>query len=75
MTSGADTRVIVDGDTCSITIRPADRPVEVLRAWAALPDGVGFAEAFGDVDVTLVFRPAGELTSSWEADGTTSKPG
>ncbi len=61
MTSGEDTRVLLDGDTCSITIHPADRPAELLRAWAALPDGVGFAEAFGDVDVTLVFRPVGEL--------------
>ncbi len=67
------------GGEYTVTICPADRPADVARAWAALPDGVGFAEAFGDVDVTLVFRPAGELTSSWtsswEADGTTSKPG
>ncbi len=75
MTSGTGTRVFVDGNMCAITIRPADRPAEVLRAWAALPDGVGFAEAFGDVDVTLVFRPVGELTSSWEPGGTTSMPG
>ncbi|WP_322750195.1 MULTISPECIES: hypothetical protein [unclassified Frankia] len=75
MTNGADRRVFVDGDTCSITIRPADRPAEVLRAWAALPDGVGFTEALGDVDVTLVFRPVAELASSWEPGETTSVPG
>ncbi|WP_322749019.1 MULTISPECIES: hypothetical protein [unclassified Frankia] len=30
-----------------------------------LPDEVGFAEAFGDVDVTLVFRPVAELDPPW----------
>ncbi|WP_322751210.1 MULTISPECIES: hypothetical protein [unclassified Frankia] len=69
MTSDGHPRVVSDGGACSITIHPADRPVEVMRAWASLPDGVGFAEAFGDVDVTLVFRPVGELVPSRERDG------
>ncbi|WP_322748435.1 MULTISPECIES: hypothetical protein [unclassified Frankia] len=63
------------GGEYMVTIYPADRPAEVMRAWAALPDGVGFAEAFGDVDVTLVFRPVGALASAWEPGGTTSTTG
>ncbi|WP_268760600.1 hypothetical protein [Protofrankia coriariae] len=37
--------------------------MDVMRAWAALPDGLGFAEAFGDVEVILVFRPFDRLLS------------
>ncbi|WP_322756655.1 hypothetical protein [Frankia sp. Cas3] len=75
MTGGEHPGGMSPGDGYTITIHPADRPAEVLRAWAALPDGVGFAEAFGDVDVTLVFRPVAELASSWEPGETTSVPG
>ncbi|WP_239376922.1 MULTISPECIES: hypothetical protein [unclassified Frankia] len=63
------------GGEYAVTIHPADRPVDVARAWAALPAGVGFAEAFGDVDVTLVFRPVGELVSPWEPGESTSVAG
>ncbi|WP_131784182.1 hypothetical protein [Protofrankia symbiont of Coriaria ruscifolia] len=58
----------------TVTIYPADRPADVMRAWAALPDGLGFAEAFGDVEVTLVFRPAGNRMSSWEPNGMPAVP-
>ncbi|WP_322770368.1 hypothetical protein [Frankia sp. Cr1] len=56
-TTGAHAPVTLDRDNSTITIYPDARPVDVMRAWAALPDGLGFAEAFGDVEVTLVFRP------------------
>ncbi len=56
-TTGAHAPVTLDRADCTITIYPDARPVDVMRAWAALPDGLGFAEAFGDVEVTLVFRP------------------
>ncbi|SBW17034.1 hypothetical protein FDG2_0037 [Candidatus Protofrankia californiensis] len=75
MTSGEPTRVTSHGDAYTLTVFPADRPADVLRAWAVLPDGVGFAEAFGDVEVTLVFRPLGDLVSSWQPDGPPSVPG
>ncbi|WP_239341684.1 hypothetical protein [Frankia sp. CiP3] len=69
MTSDGQSGAMSDGSMCTITIRPADRPVDVMRAWASLPDGVGFAEAFGDVEVTLVFRPVGELMLVRESAG------
>ncbi len=53
----------------TVTIHPVDGPADVMRAWAALPDGVGFAEALGDVEVTLVFRPVGALLPPREPDG------
>ncbi len=75
MSDGEPATVMSPGDECAVTICPADRPADVMRAWASLPDGVGFVEAFGDVEVTLVFRSVGELVSSWEPGGTTSVPG
>ncbi|WP_239345319.1 hypothetical protein [Frankia sp. CIT1] len=63
------------GGEYTVTIYPADRPADVARAWAALPDGVGFAEACGDVDVTLVFRPMDNLVSPHAADGIPAGPG
>ncbi|WP_250291439.1 hypothetical protein [Frankia sp. CiP1_Cm_nod1] len=62
-----------DDGACTVTIYPADRPADVMRAWAALPDGLGFAEAFGDVEVILVFRPLDRLLSG-EPTGTSSAP-
>ncbi|WP_239336788.1 MULTISPECIES: hypothetical protein [unclassified Frankia] len=75
MTSGGHVPVVRDGGNCTVTIHPADRPADVLRAWAALPDGVGFAEAFGDVEVTLVFRPVGDLVPLPGSEGMPSAPG
>ncbi len=70
----ADRPDSVPGDY-TVTIHPTDRPADVMRAWAMLPDGVGFAEAFGDVEVTLVFRSADEVNPPWEPSGTSSAPG
>jgi uncharacterized repeat protein (TIGR03917 family) len=61
MTRGTDPHGAASGNTYTITIRPADRPEAVMRAWTALPTGVGFAEAFGDMDITLVFRSVNDL--------------
>ncbi|WP_322756429.1 hypothetical protein [Frankia sp. Cas3] len=61
---------MIEPEQYTVTIHPVDRPADVMRAWAALPDGVGFAEALGDVEVTLVFRPVGALLPPWEPDGT-----
>ncbi|WP_131769731.1 hypothetical protein [Candidatus Protofrankia californiensis] len=65
---------MVSGDY-AVTIYPADRPADVMQAWASLPDKVGFAEALGDVEVTLVFRPVGELVPPRESDGRLPAPG
>ncbi|WP_162233284.1 hypothetical protein [Protofrankia sp. BMG5.30] len=48
--------------------------MDVLDAWAALPDGVGFADAFGDVEVTLVFRPLGDLLPPGPPGGMSGAP-
>ncbi len=73
--TGGEHGVIPNGDACTVTIHPTDRPADVLRAWALLPDGVGFAEAFGDVEVTLVFRPVCDLVPFPESDGWLPVPG
>ncbi|ONH34044.1 MULTISPECIES: hypothetical protein [Protofrankia] len=41
----------------AVTVPPAARPADLLRMWATLPDDVRFVEAFGDVEVTLLFQP------------------
>ncbi|KLL09568.1 hypothetical protein [Protofrankia coriariae] len=74
MSGGEHARVTAHGDIHAITIFPADRPVDVLDAWAALPDGVGFADAFGDVEVTLVFRPLGDLLPPGPPGGMSGAP-
>ncbi|WP_322756788.1 hypothetical protein [Frankia sp. Cas3] len=61
---------MIGSEEYTVTIHPVDGPADVMRAWAALPDGVGFAEALGDVEVTLVFRPVGALLPPWESGGT-----
>ncbi len=76
MTGGVRTLVTHGGEDCAITIYPDTHPADVMRAWESLPDGVGFVEAFGDVEVTLVFRPVGDLVDAWTVlEGLPSAPG
>ncbi|WP_131747696.1 hypothetical protein [Frankia sp. Cppng1_Ct_nod] len=48
-------------NTWAMTIRPDARPADLISAWASLPEGMHFVEAFGDVEVTLVFRSADQV--------------
>ncbi|WP_139342163.1 hypothetical protein [Protofrankia sp. BMG5.30] len=73
--TSSEARADVASGDYAVTIRPADRPTDVMRAWASLPDEVGFAEAFGDVEVTLVFRYVDELVPPQEPNGWPPTPG
>ncbi|ONH37486.1 hypothetical protein [Protofrankia sp. BMG5.30] len=40
----------------AVTVRPGADPVDVSSALGAVPVDTVFTEAFGDVDITLIFR-------------------
>jgi uncharacterized repeat protein (TIGR03917 family) len=57
-----------------ITIRPGADPADVSSAMTTLPVASFFTEAFGDVDVTLVFRTVPDDPAAVPAIAPTGPP-
>ncbi|OHV41504.1 MULTISPECIES: hypothetical protein [Pseudofrankia] len=54
------------GDDWALVVGSGSDLAELYEQIARLPTGLAFVEAFGDVDLVLVYRPAGEPRSRRE---------
>ncbi|ADP78105.1 hypothetical protein FraEuI1c_0017 [Pseudofrankia inefficax] len=53
-----------DGDDWALVVGSGSDLAELYDGIAGLPTGLAFVEAFGDVDLVLVYRPAGTASTS-----------